>query len=65
MSFKIYKELSKLNNKKMSNPIKKNRQKVSIDILPKVITDDKHVKRCSASYVIREFKQQLVTTAHY
>ena len=58
---KIYKELLKLSNKKMNKPVNKwakdlNRQLTRKDIQMK----NKHVKRCSTSYVIRELPIETV-----
>ena len=52
---KTYKELLKLSNKKMNNPVNKwvkdlNRHLTRKDIQMK----NKHVKRCPTSYVVRE-----------
>ena len=53
---KIYKELLKINNKKIDNSIKN-----CIKVLDRYFTEEyiqmanKLIKRCSTSYIIREF----------
>ena len=63
--FKIYKEFLKVNNKKTNNPIKK----WTRDLNRRLTEDDKHmankhVKRCSTSYVNRK-KQIKIIKAHW
>ena len=44
---KIYKELSKINNK-INNPIKRNGQKINHTLIKRRIQEaDKHMKRCN------------------
>lgn len=63
---KIYKDLLKLNSSKTSNPIKKWAKCKNRHLKKEVIyMSNKHMKRSSSSFVIRELQNKTTVKCHY
>jgi hypothetical protein len=63
--YNIYKEFKKVDSRKPNNPIKKSGSELNKEFSPEeYLMAEKHLKKCSASIIIREMQIKTTLRSH-